>query len=375
MRLFTIIPSQDPNQALRVKRFLMATLVYAMIITLMALYVLKGFMDFHGWVITAAAIVGFNSIVFLVLRSRHNERFHDPSLTGFQMIAACLLMALTLIEVNAGRGALLMLYIVLLLFGVFRLRTWQFMALGLFALLCYGAAIAFVSHFRPESTQLPIELLQWLALAGLVPCGSFFAGYVGQLRQQLREYQVALQQTREQAHELAVQDELTGISNRRSIVHFLKQEQARSDRLDLPFSVCLLDLDGFKRINRTFGYAVGDQVLSQVARCLGERLRPVDGLGRYGGEEFLVVMPDTTEVAAAEQARCLRERVESCRLKGLDSSLQLTSSIGVSSYQPGEEVWAVLGRARWAADRAFDRGGNKAVIGPKERSDSIPASS
>lgn len=374
MRFFAVIPSHDPNQALRVKRFLMAGLVYAMIIGLTLIYVLEGFLDFYDWLITTAAILGVNLIIFLVLRTGGNERLHDPSLTGFQMIAACLLMALTLIAVSTGRGALLMLYVVLLLFGVLRLRTRQFMAVGFFALSCYGAVIVLAYQLHPQSTHLPIEVLQWLALAVLVPCGSFFAGYVGRLRQQIRENQVALQQAREKVHELAVYDELTGISNRHSIIHLLEQEQARSDRLDLPLSVCLLDLDQFKCINQKFGYTVGDQVLCQLAHCLGRILRSVDGLGRYGGEEFLIIMPDTTEAAAAEQAERLRERVESCRFKGLDPSLRLTSSIGVSGYQPGEGMWAVIGRVRWAADKAFDEGGNKSVTYPAERSDSIPAS-
>lgn len=375
MMFFAIIPSRDPNQALRVKRFLMAGLVYAMIIGLTAIYVLAGFMDLRDWLITIAAILGVNLLVFLLLRTGRNERLHDPSLTGFQMVAACLLMVLTLVEVNTGRGALLMLYVVLLQFGVFRLRTWQFMALGFFALLCYGVVIALVYYFRPASTELPIEVLQWLALAALVPCGGFFAGYVGRLRQQVRENHVALQQAREKVHELTVHDELTGISNRRSIVYFLEQERARSDRLDLPFSVCLLDLDQFKRINQKFDHIAGDQVLCEVARCLARMLRSVDGLGRYGGEEFLIVLPDTTEAAAAEQAERLRERVESCRFKGLDPSLRLTSSVGVSGYQSREEVWAVIGRAQWAADRALDNGGNRTVTCPGgECSDRISAS-
>lgn len=375
MMLSAIIPSHDPNQALRVRRFLMAGFVYAMIIGLTAIYVVAGFMDLRGWLITTVAILGVNSIVFLILRTGRNERLHDPSLTGLQMIAVCLLMALTLIEVNTGRGALLLPYVVLLLFSVFRLRTRQFVALGLFALLCYGVVIAIISHLYPASTDLPIEVLQWLALAVLVPCGGFFTGYVRRLRQQVRESQVALQQAREKVHELAVHDELTGTSNRRSIVHFLEQERTRSDRLDLPFSVCLLDLDQFKRVNQKFGYTAGDQVLRQVAHCLARMLRSVDGLGRYGGEEFLIVLPDTAEAAAVEQAEHLRERVESCRFKGLDPSLRLTSSIGVSGYQPGEEIWAVIGRVRWAADRALDSGGNKTVACPGgERADRISAS-
>lgn len=373
MNLFAIIPRHDPNQALRVKRFLMAGLVYATAIGLMAIYVLEGFMGLQGWLITSFAIIGVNSLVFLVLRSGRNERLNDPSLTGIQMIAACLLMALTLYQVNMGRGALLMLFVVLLQFGAFRLRSRQFMVLGLFALLCYGMVIALVYHLRPATLDLRIEFLQWLALAVLVPCGSFFAGHVGGLRQQLRERQVDLQQAREKAHELAVHDEITGISNRRSIIHFLEQERARSDRLALPLSVCLIDLDAFKRINRQFGYVAGDQVLRRVAHCLGGMLRTVDGLGRYGGEEFLVVMPDTTEESAAELAERLRERVADCRFQGLDPTLRLTLSAGVSAHQAGEGVWAVIQRARRAADQALDAGGNKTVTCSGEQSDNIRA--
>lgn len=374
MGLFAIIPRHDRNQALRVKRFLMAGLVYTMIIGLMAIYVLQGFLSLRGWLVTISAILAVNSIVFLILRSGRNERFHDPSMTGFQMFAACLLMMLTLAEVNTGRGALLMLYVVLLLFGVFRLRAQQFMVLGLFALACYTAVIAFAYYRQPEATDLPVELLQWLAFAVLIPCGSFFAGYVGRLRQQTREYQVALQQAREKAHDFAIYDDLTGISNRRNILHLLEQERERSDRLSLPFSVCLLDLDDFRRINQQFGYIAGDQVLCQVAQCLNKMLRTVEEVGRYSGEEFLVIMPDTTEAAAAERAERLREQVERCRFKGLEPSLRLTLSIGVSDYHPGEGLWAVIGRARWGADKALDSGGNQTRICSREQSGSVTTS-
>ncbi|MGD8429902.1 MAG: diguanylate cyclase [Ectothiorhodospiraceae bacterium] len=373
MNLFGIIPTHDPNQALRIKRFLMAGLVYAMAVGLMWLFVLEGLMPLRGWTATTAAIVATNLIFYLILRTGRNERLGDPSLTGLQMLAACLLMTLTMYEVNAGRGALLLLYMVLFMFGVFRLRTWQFMSLGLFALFCYGGAIAAVQHYRPWAVDIRLELLQLAALAAIVPCGSFFAGYVGRMRRLLRERQIQLQQALETAHELNVQDELTGVNNRRSIFEFLEHEVGRAQRVESPLALLLLDLDRFQAINRDYGYTAGDRVLEIVAEKLRQSVRAVDGLGRSGGEEFLIIMPDTTADTAASISERLRDRVERCRIQEMDPMAKLTLSIGVTQFRSGDNSAAMLDRARHAADAALDKGGNRVVVeGAGEENAAVP---
>lgn len=354
-----LVPTTDPNQALRLRRFLLAALVYVIAIALMGLYVVLGFMTLSGWQITSAAIAVFNLVIYGVLRSGRNERLRDPSLTGLQMFGTCLLMGLTMFQVDTARGALLLIYLVLLMFGVLRLRQWQFMALGLFALVCYAAAIAAVWQTRPWAVDMHRELLQLAAMATLVPCGGFFAGYVGGLRRKLRDRHIALQRAREQAHDLRVLDPLTEVSNRSRIVEFLGTEVARAARLDQPLTVIMLDLDRFKRINRRYGHPVGDEVLKRIAERLQGALRSIDGLGRYGGEEFLVVLPDTGLAEARTFAERLRERVEGCRFASLPPTFRLSVSVGIAEYRDGDGVWSLIERARGAADHALDAGGGR----------------
>lgn len=361
-----LVPRHDPNQSLRLRRFLLAALVYLVAIGLMGLYVVLGFMTLAGWQITTAAIVAVNLAIFAVLRSGRNETLRDPSLTAVQMFCTCLLMALTMYQVDSARGALLLLYLVLLMFGVLRLRTWQFMALGLFALVCYAAAIAAVWQTRPWAVDMDVELLQLAAMATLVPCGGFFAGYVGGLRRKLRDRHIALQRVREQAHDLRVLDPLTAVSNRSRIIESLEYEVARAARLEQPLSVVMLDLDRFKRINRRYGHPVGDEVLKRIAERLQGALRSIDGLGRYGGEEFLVVLPDTGLAEASRFAERLRERVEGCRFPSLPPSVHLSVSIGVAEYRPGDDVWSLVERARGAADEALHAGGGRIDAAPPD---------
>jgi len=318
-----------------------------------------GFMRLEDWLLASAVILAVNAVIYASLRSGRNERLSDPSLTALQMLASCLLMAMTMVLVDEARGALLLLYLVLLMFGVFRLRRLAFMGLGAFALVCYGAAIVIVRSLRPWAVDMPVELLQLAALAAIVPCGGFFAGYVGGLRRELRSRQVDLQRAREMVYELESLDELTGLTNRHSILVFLREEMERAERLDQPLSIALLDLDRFKEFNRRYGHETGDEALRRIGALLRESVRTVDGVGRYSGEEFLVVMPDTGVEDAKRTTERLREALVEVRFPELASGLQVSVSAGVAQHRPGDGTWSLVERAREAADKALAAGGHR----------------
>lgn len=105
-----------------------------------------------------------------------------------------------------------------------------------------------------------------------------------------------------QAHEIANTDVLTFLPNRRKIIADLQEEVIRSNRYGTPLSISLLDLDYFKRINDTMGHTTGDEALRSVSARLREQIRHPDSIGRYGGEEFLIVLPSSEIKAAVEQA-------------------------------------------------------------------------
>ena len=130
---------------------------------------------------------------------------------------------------------------------------------------------------------------------------------------------------------LARQDGLTGVANRRHLMERLEVEFARCARYRRPFSLMMLDLDHFKSINDTHGHQVGDVVLKEVARCLGEVLRTNDVLGRYGGEEFAVVLPETDVDAAVAVGQRCREAIADLKIPLEDEAvLRVTVSIGVA---------------------------------------------
>lgn len=129
---------------------------------------------------------------------------------------------------------------------------------------------------------------------------------------------------------LSMTDPLTGVSNRRSILSHLHREQERSRQFGPGLSVLMLDMDHFKRINDTWGHPVGDRVLVEAAKVLKETIRQNDMVGRFGGEEFLIVLPGTDLEGARMLAERCRERIHSLKFEMADgSTLYLTASIGL----------------------------------------------
>ena len=161
---------------------------------------------------------------------------------------------------------------------------------------------------------------------------------------------------------LALEDELTGLSNRRSILEQLTRHLAQAKRARRPLALLILDIDYFKRINDEHGHLSGDKVLRDVVDCLQSRLRAQDVLGRWGGEEFIAILPDTDETGAAALAEQLRVAVERMRFSAVDGQgIVLTLSIGVHALRTGheDECDDMIGAADRALYRAKDKGRNR----------------
>ncbi len=162
--------------------------------------------------------------------------------------------------------------------------------------------------------------------------------------------------------EMAIIDELTGIFNRRGILDLLKREVARSERFNLPLSIAMVDVDDFKRINDTFGHVTGDKVLKAVALIMKSAIRRIDMLGRYGGEEFLIIFPNTPKDNARVAAEKLRKEVESHKFKYRDQEFRVTISLGVAEYTYGDSVEVLISKADEALYKAKRAGKNRVEI-------------
>jgi diguanylate cyclase (GGDEF)-like protein len=163
----------------------------------------------------------------------------------------------------------------------------------------------------------------------------------------------------ERLRELATVDALTGVYNRRYLEEIVGRELERAHRYRRPLTIAMLDADHFKRINDTRGHVVGDSVLRVMAERCGDGLRANDVIGRYGGEEFLVVFPET----GLDEARAVAERLRVAIAKdpigtGADA-LRLTVSIGLATLGPGEDARGLLARADSALYAAKQGGRNR----------------
>jgi diguanylate cyclase (GGDEF)-like protein len=160
-----------------------------------------------------------------------------------------------------------------------------------------------------------------------------------------------------QVDELSNMDVLTFLPNRRMIIKALKDEISRVERYIAPFSVSVVDVDNFKKVNDVYGHLVGDEVLKHVAYQLQDHIRTPDIVGRYGGEEFLILLPSTDAAEAAEQAARLCKFVRESQVSVSAHLLKVTISVGVAQYLPGIDTWdTLLNRADTAMYEAKKKG-------------------
>ncbi len=171
------------------------------------------------------------------------------------------------------------------------------------------------------------------------------------------------QELEDELRALASVDGLTGINNRRHFLELCEKEVGRAQRYDHPLALMMMDVDHFKRVNDTYGHAAGDEVLKQLAATCAGNLRGVDILGRLGGEEFAVVLPECDVEAADHAAERLRQTLAKVEVPSEQGTIRFTISIGVIAREGGEDLTAALDRADKAMYAAKQSGRNCVVRG------------
>lgn len=178
-------------------------------------------------------------------------------------------------------------------------------------------------------------------------------------RDQLRTRVEEAEADRELAREKAIKDSLTGLLNRHEMLHSLAREHAETRRYQRPLACLMFDLDNFKTINDTYGHAAGDAALRQVAQALSETVRRSDMLFRYGGDEFLALLPETDLSGAAALAEKIRANIESREIADGSNTFRLTVSVGAATLCEGESENDLVIRADAALGTAKTKGRNR----------------
>ncbi len=169
----------------------------------------------------------------------------------------------------------------------------------------------------------------------------------------------------EQNHRMAMEDALTGLPNRRAVIEALARHCSSARRSGRPLTVLLLDIDHFKRVNDQYGHPVGDEVLQRIADTLRQRLRSQDMAGRFGGEEFLVLLPDTTPEGGLTLAETLREEIAAIAIQIDGKTLRVTASIGLhgARLSAKDDCDSLIRHADNALYEAKESGRNRTVVG------------
>jgi len=183
---------------------------------------------------------------------------------------------------------------------------------------------------------------------------------LGKLARISDRYQSMMRDLNVALEEASTHDPLTKLGNRRLLLQQLRQESERAERHGTPLHVAVIDIDRFKDINDAHGHDAGDRVLVAVARAINDSIREYDHCGRWGGEEFLLVLPQTSAQSAMEVVERVRRAATAS--VGADSSLHVTLSAGLARMLPGESVERTVSRADAAMYQAKRSGRDRTML-------------
>jgi diguanylate cyclase (GGDEF)-like protein len=290
-------------------------------------------------------------VVFYVLvRHGLGERLSsEPSLSAPQMVYAMGCTAWAYALAGPLRSALLCLMPLILCFGIFALKPRSARSLSYFGITLMGAVMAWLVAVDPQGHEPLHEAANWVFVAASMAMIHVLSGRLGRMRARLNEQKAELTQALERIQLLATRDTLTGLLNRRAVQEELQNAVAHAQRHGRPLVVAMADLDHFKQINDSFGHQVGDRVLQAFARAAERELRSTDRVARWGGEEFLFMLPDTDEAQARICLDRLRVSYLHVPVAGVPRGHRLSFSAGVALCTSAAEIDAAIERA----DRAL----------------------
>ena len=293
---------------------------------------------------------------YVLLRSGWSRRCRDPSLAWPQLLASIVTVVLSYGLIDIARGAALQLLCLLLAFEMDRLSRRQLLTASLFAvsLLCLTALLRV--RFGADPPDIPREVFDLVMAAVLLPVAIAVGGEVGRWRARLDEQRATLAATLSELERLSTSDALTGITNRRQMSLLLEQEEKRQRRGGAPFWIAIVDIDWFKQINDRYGHATGDAVLRDFAALCASQLDVDDVVARWGGEEFLLLLPATSEERALATLARIRAAVARHDWQAHAGGLAPGFSGGLAVHRADEALAHTLERADRALYAAKEAG-------------------
>lgn len=344
MRFVDLVFGLEPRMRRMLRYWVATACLYGFFVLLMLLYSTKGLVARERLLPLAAYTVFTVLAAYVLIRASDRLKIAPTTLATLQGLLGigCNIWGYSI----AGplRGATLMGLMVVIVFCTFALRPGQTLRLALVGLAGLGTTMWWHQAHDPLHYPPEVEAVTFAIMAACSLAVTFLTGEMSKLRARLKRQKAELEAALGTIRTLATIDELTGLANRRHMNEALGREQRRAPG-DRPICIALLDIDHFKRINDLHGHAAGDTVLRLFALTARARLRSSDMLARWGGEEFLLMLPDTDPSDAAALLERMRADVAAIALPAIDPTLRITFSAGLAARRGNEALTDTVNRA------------------------------
>jgi diguanylate cyclase len=313
-----------------------------------------------AWALGLAALL-LNAGFYAAVRSGRFATGRDPGLARTQLVAGVLLMFPSYALLGPAATGLLVVMASHVVYSMFMMRPRQvWLLVG--ATLAGLALTMFACHqLWPARYAWPVQVSGLLYALVVMPLIAVLAHRITRMTTQLKAQRAELQAALARLQELATRDELTRTHNRRHMTELLHEQQVQHRRLGTPMALALIDIDLFKTVNDRHGHAAGDEVLRSFAALVREHLRAHDLLARWGGEEFLVLLPHTPRADARHALDRLQEKLAAACLGAMPHGLSISFSAGVVELAHEERLEAAIERADQAMYRAKTLGRGRCV--------------
>jgi diguanylate cyclase (GGDEF)-like protein len=299
---------------------------------------------------------------YAIIRSGLNKRCADPTLAYPQVIAAQSLVAGAYAVLGPVHSATLILLALVLMFGMFTMRAEAVRAACAYTVVEMGLVMLWCTHADPEQYRPLHECFNFVIVATVMAAISQLSDQLVSMRLRLKTQRAALQDALAQIRELATRDELTGLPNRRHMLDMLHEHALRRSRGGQRFYVGLIDLDHFKTINDNHGHGGGDHALRGFAEQATEVLRATDLIGRWGGEEFLLILAENGPGEPTVGIERLRAALATTAVCPEVPELRVGFSAGLTRYRDGEPIGQAIERADHALYSAKSAGRGRTVL-------------
>jgi diguanylate cyclase (GGDEF)-like protein len=346
----------------RLQIWLTSAITYAIYTAILFVHVALDLAPLGAVLVLAGISVGVNAIFYVGIRMRWDKRIKDDRMTVIQLVTGLLTMLINYTQIGMASGATIIIMASHLIYALFTFNTRQVWGFLLFSLGCLAATMGLCHWMDPIRYPANLQISAFMYACVVLAVIARLATRVSYMTARYRSHREELNAALAKVRELATRDELTQVHNRRHMVDLMRMEQVRHERSGAPFCLALIDIDLFKNVNDKFGHHAGDEVLRRFASITKASLRGADLLGRWGGEEFVVMFTETPVEQARTALQRLREQLAQTSFDDIAPGLRVTFSAGLLPLDVRERLESSIARADQAMYRAKTLGRDRVEL-------------